>query len=65
MTNVRYEVNGAVGLITIDRLTLNALNSAVLEELDQVLDKVDLDTIRCLLITDCREKSLHRWGGCR
>lgn len=58
MTNVRYEVNGAVGLITIDRPeALNALNSAVLEELDQVIDKVDLDTIRCLLITGAGEKS--------
>ncbi len=58
MTNVRYEVNGAVGQITIDRPeALNALNSAVLKELDQVLDQVDLEQIRCLVITGAGEKS--------
>ncbi len=58
MTNVRYEVNGAVGLITIDRPeALNALNSAVLKELDQVLDQVDLEEIRCLVITGAGERS--------
>ena len=58
MTKVRYEVNGAVGLITIDRPeALNALNSAVLKELDQVLDQVDLEQIRCLVITGAGEKS--------
>jgi enoyl-CoA hydratase len=58
VTNVRYEVNGAVGLITIDRPeALNALNSAVLKELDQVLDQVDLEEIRCLVITGAGERS--------
>lgn len=58
MTNVKYEVNGAVGLITIDRPeALNALNSAVLKGLDQVLDQVDLEQIRCLVITGAGEKS--------
>ena len=43
MEFVLYEQKGAVGVITISReKALNALNSAVLEELDQTLDSVNL-----------------------
>ena len=49
---VKYEPQGAVAVITIDReKALNALNSEVLEDLDKVIDGVDLETIRCLIIT--------------
>ena len=38
MEFVTYEVEGAVGIITINRpKALNALNSAVLDELNQTL----------------------------
>ena len=48
---VKYEPQGAVAVITIDReKALNALNSEVLEDLDKVIDGVDLETIRCLII---------------
>ena len=36
---------------------LNALNSQVLDELDATLDGVDLDVIRCLILTGAGEKS--------
>ena len=50
MEFINYEVEGMVGIITINRpKALNALNSAVLEELDATLDQVDLDAVRCLV----------------
>ncbi len=55
---VKYEVNGAVGILTVDRPeALNALNEAVLQDLDSVLGQVDQDIIRCLIITGSGEKS--------
>lgn len=58
MDFVVYEVNGGVGTITINReKALNALNSQVLEELDKTLDSVDLNTVRCLILTGAGEKS--------
>ena len=55
---ILYEVEGAVGTITINRpKALNALNSQVLEELDATLDAVDLDTVRCLVLTGAGDKS--------
>lgn len=58
MEFVVYEAKGAVGTITISReKALNALNSQVLEELDQTLDAVDLSTVRCLILTGAGEKS--------
>ena len=45
MSFVDYEVNGQVGIITIDRpKALNALNSQVLDDLSAVLDGVDVNT---------------------
>ena len=58
MSFVDYAVEGAVGTITINRpQALNALNSAVLDDLNAVLDNVDLDTVRCLVLTGAGEKS--------
>ncbi len=58
MDFILYEVNGAVGTITINReKALNALNSQVLEELDATLDAVDLDAVRCLILTGAGAKS--------
>jgi enoyl-CoA hydratase len=45
-------MKGQVGLITITRPeALNALNRAVLRELNEFLDAVNLETTRCLIIT--------------
>ncbi len=58
MEFIKYETNDKVGIITISReKALNALNSQVLEELDETLNNVDLDNIRCLIITGAGEKS--------
>ena len=55
---VLYEQKDAVGVITINRPeALNALNSAVLDDLNAVLDAVDLAAVRCLIITGAGEKS--------
>lgn len=55
---ILYEVEGAVGTITINRpKALNALNSQVLDELNETLDAVDLNTVRCLVLTGAGDKS--------
>lgn len=58
MEFITYEVQGAVGIVTINRpKALNALNSTVLKELDETLNGVDLNSIRCLILTGAGEKS--------
>ena len=58
MDFILYEVDGAVATITINRpKALNALNSQVLEELDSTLDAIDLNTVRCVILTGAGEKS--------
>ena len=58
MEFVQYEVKGMIGEITISReKALNALNSAVLDELKSVVEAVDLEAVRCLIITGAGEKS--------
>lgn len=58
MALIQYAVIGQVGLLTINRPeALNALNRAVLQELNEVLDAVDLGTTRCLVITGAGEKA--------
>ena len=55
---VDYAVDGQVGVITINRpKALNALNSDVLTDLAAVLDGVDLEEIRCLVLTGAGDKS--------
>ena len=58
MEFIVYEQKEAVGVITISReKALNALNSQVLDELNSALDAVDLNTVRCLVITGAGDKS--------
>lgn len=58
MEFIKYEVDGFVATLTIDRpKALNALGSAVLDELNQAIDAVDLDAVRCLVITGGGEKA--------
>ena len=55
---VTYEQDGFVGVITINRpQALNALNSQVLNDLEEVFNSVDLDTTRALVLTGAGEKS--------
>ena len=52
MKYIVYEQKGAVAVLTISReKALNALNSEVLTELEAAVDAVDLETVRCLIIT--------------
>ncbi|MCD8068968.1 MAG: enoyl-CoA hydratase-related protein [Lachnospiraceae bacterium] len=58
MDFILYEAQGSVAVLTINReRALNALNSTVLEELDQAIDAIDLDAVRCLIITGAGAKS--------
>lgn len=58
MEFINYEAQGAVAVLTINRpKALNALNSAVLDEISETLDAVDLNTVRALIITGAGEKS--------
>ncbi len=58
MEFIQYEVEDKIAIITISReKALNALNSQVLDELDQTLDNIDLDAIRCVILTGAGEKS--------
>lgn len=58
MEFINYEAEGAVAVLTINRpKALNALNSAVLDEINETLDAIDLDTVRALIITGAGEKS--------
>lgn len=58
MEFINYEADGAVAVLTINRpKALNALNSAVLDEINETLDAIDLDSVRALIITGAGEKS--------
>ena len=58
MEFITYEQEGFVGVITINRpKALNALNSQVLDELNDVLDTVDVDKTRAIVLTGAGEKS--------
>lgn len=58
MEYILYEQKGAYAIITINReRALNALNSQVLDELNETLDAVDLSEVRALIITGAGDKS--------
>lgn len=58
MEFVRVETEGHVALVTIDRQkALNALNTQVLGELKETFTSLDLDTVRCVVLTGAGEKS--------
>ena len=58
MDYILYEQKGQTGIITINReKALNAINSPVLDELNTTLDAVNLDEVRCLILTGAGTKS--------
>jgi hypothetical protein len=55
---INYEQDGMVGIITINRPeALNALNSAVLDELNGCLDGIDTNVVRAIVLTGAGNKS--------
>ena len=58
MEFIKYEEKGAYAVLTIDRqAALNALNSQVLDELNEAVSTIDCNKIRALVITGAGEKS--------
>jgi enoyl-CoA hydratase len=58
MAFVEFEQKEAVGFVTINRPeALNALNGEVLSQLDKVLDALDLEQVRCLVVTGAGKKA--------
>ena len=58
MGYVDYEVKGAVGIVTINRpKALNAFNSEVLDDLNNVFDSIDQETVRAVVLTGAGDKS--------
>ena len=58
MAFVLYEVKDSIAVITINRPeALNALNSAVLDELNAVIDGIDTSVVRAVVLTGAGEKS--------
>ena len=58
MEFITFEQKDQIGIITINRpKALNALNSQVLDELNETLDSIDFNTTRALILTGAGEKS--------
>jgi enoyl-CoA hydratase len=55
---VLFEQKGYVGIVTINRpRQYNAFNSAVLKELEAIVDGIDCDRVRCAILTGAGEKA--------
>ena len=55
---IKYEEEKTVAILTINRpKALNALNSKVLDEIEQTLNSINLNKIKALIITGAGEKS--------
>ena len=58
MGYVDYEVQGQVGIVTINRpKALNAFSSEVLNDLNAAFDGIDVNEVRCVIITGAGEKA--------
>ncbi len=58
MEFINYEKENYVGIITINRpKALNALNSQVLDELNETIDNIDINDTRAVIITGAGDKS--------
>ena len=58
MSFLDYDDKGAYGVITINNpKQLNALNSQVLDDLNAALDQINVDTVRCVIVTGSGEKA--------
>lgn len=58
MEYVKFSAENGVGILTIDRpRALNALNDQVISELSQVLDQIDPDEVRCVIVRGSGERA--------
>lgn len=58
MEFVNYRQQDAVGIITIDRKeALNALNTQVMNELEEAFEAIPLESVRCVILTGAGSKS--------
>ena len=58
MEYIKLAVDGNVGVLTVNRpAALNALNDQVIRELNEALDAIDLDIVRCLVVTGEGQKA--------
>ena len=58
MSFVKFEQQGAVGVVTIDRpKALNALNPEVLADLKAAFEAIDQNAVRCVVLTGEGDKS--------
>lgn len=58
MEYVKFSAEGGVGVLTIDRpRALNALNDQVIRELDQILDQINPEEVRCIIVRGSGEKA--------
>ncbi|NLZ71748.1 MAG: enoyl-CoA hydratase/isomerase family protein, partial [Clostridiaceae bacterium] len=58
MEFVKVDINEAVATVTIDRpKALNALNTQVLSDLAEAFSSLDLNQIRCVILTGSGDKS--------
>ncbi len=58
MSFVKFEQQGAVGVVTIDRpKALNALNPEVLADLKAAFEGIDQNAVRCVILTGEGDKS--------
>ena len=57
MEFITYEQEGFVGILTINRpKALNALNSQVLDELNEAIEAIDVNETRALILTGACNK---------
>lgn len=55
---VLYKETEGVGIITINRPeVLNAMNTAVMTRLEEIIDSLDFNTVRCVIITGAGRKA--------
>lgn len=58
MEYVKFSAENGVGILTIDRpRALNALNDQVISELSQVLDQINPDEVRCVIVRGSGERA--------
>lgn len=58
MDFIQYETKGNIGILTLNRPSaMNALNNEVLRELSTILDDVNQEVVRCLIITGAGQKA--------